>query len=163
MKEPVLEIKNGLPTVSSKQVAEAFGKTHRNVLGDIRKLVSATGSFGEQSFLLSEYTSRQNKKLPCYMMTRDGFALLAMGFTGGKALSWKVKYIQAFNAMEAALLQKTSLMTQFGEAVKRMEEDKEDASNFGRGLALWKKTKLEHETKIASIEEKLQILLPFQE
>lgn len=54
-------------------------------------------------FVLSEYTSVQNKRLPMYLMNRDGFTLLAMGFTGSKAMEWKLKYIQAFNAMERKL------------------------------------------------------------
>lgn len=159
-----LVVKDGVPMVTSKQLADAFGKTHRNVMRDIHNtLRHVSDDFRVLNFEQSEYKSLQNKTLPCISMTRDGFSLIAMGFSGKDAIQWKEKYINAFNAMEAALLRKTSLMTQFGEAVKRMEEDKEDASNFGRGLALWKKTKLEHETKIASIEEKLQMLLPFQE
>lgn len=154
---------DGIPMVDSKVIADAFGKTHRNVLVDIRKLVSDTGIFGEHNFLLSEYTSLQNKKLPCYMMTRDGFALLAMGFTGKKALEWKVKYIQAFNAMENALLERTSLMQQFNDAISDMEKDKELASKFGRGLSLWREIKTQHNSKITSIESKLQLILPFSE
>ena len=154
---------DGIPMVDSKVIADAFGKTHRNVLVDIRKLISDTGCFGEQSFLLSEYTSLQNKKLPCYMMTRDGFALLAMGFTGKEALAWKVKYIQAFNAMEEALLERSSLMQQFNDAISDMEKDKELASKFGRGLSLWREIKTQHNSKITTIESKLQLILPFSE
>lgn len=161
MNECKVTLIDGVPMVDSKVIADTFGKTHRNVLIDIRKLSADTGLFGEQSFLLSEYTSVQNKKLPCYMMTRDGFTLLAMGFTGKKALDWKVKYIQAFNAMERALLEKSSLMVQFNEAVLEMEKDKASASNFGKGLALWKNLKKEHEEKIELIENKLQLALPF--
>ena len=54
-------------------------------------------------FFRSEYTTIQNKKLPMYLMNRDGFTLLAMGFTGKAALEWKIKYIAAFNAMEKQL------------------------------------------------------------
>lgn len=154
---------DGIPMVDSKVIADAFGKTHRNVLVDIRKLISDTGSFGEQSFLLSEYTSLQNKKLPCYMMTRDGFALLAMGFTGKEALAWKIKYIQAFNAMEDALLERSSLMQQFNDAISDMEKDKELASKFGRGLSLWREIKTQHNSKITTIESKLQLILPLSE
>ena len=154
---------DGIPMVDSKVIADAFKKTHRNTLIDIRKLISDTGTFGEHNFLLSEYTSLQNKKLPCYMMTRDGFALLAMGFTGKKALAWKVKYIQAFNAMEQALLERTSLMQRFNDAVMDMEKDKDVASKAGRMLNLWKEIKQNHETKIGKIKSDLQLFLPFAE
>jgi len=88
---------------SSKDVAEKFGKVHRNVLIDIKRL-ECSDEFREHNFLLSSYTSSQNKTLPCYEITRDGFAFLCMGFTGKKAAQWKEKYISAFNAMEKALL-----------------------------------------------------------
>ena len=59
--------------------------------------------FTERNFALSEYADTSGRKLPCYDLTRDGFSLLVMGFTGEKALQWKIRYIQAFNAMEQAL------------------------------------------------------------
>lgn len=60
-------------------------------------------------FFKSEYISAQNKKLPEYLMNRDGFSLLVMGFTGKAALEWKLKYIQAFNEMEKKLEQRPQL------------------------------------------------------
>lgn len=162
--ENIVSIVGGIPMVSSKHISDAFEKTHRHVLRDIAGLLKEVSiDFGESNFGLSEYTSLQNKKLPCYMMTRDGFALLAMGFTGKKALAWKVKYIQAFNAMEEALLERTSLMQQFNDAISDMEKDKELASKFGRGLSLWREIKTQHNSKITSIESKLQLILPFSE
>ena len=150
--------------VSSKDIADRFGKTHRNTQEAIERIISSIDSdFGCAIFRTSTYTSEQNKILPCYMMTRDGFALLAMGFTGKKALAWKVKYIQAFNAMEQALLERSSLMQQFNDAINDMEKDKELASKFGRGLSLWREIKTQHNSKITSIESKLQLILPFSE
>ena len=59
----------------------------------------------KQMFNLSSYTEKQNGQVyQMYIMNRDGFSLLAMGFTGEKALEWKLKYIQAFNNMEKLLL-----------------------------------------------------------
>ena len=56
---------------------------------------------GDTLFYRTKWTSEQNgQEYPAYIMNRDGFSLLVMGFTGKKALEWKVKYIQAFNAME---------------------------------------------------------------
>ena len=160
--ESIVSIVDGVPMVSSKHISDAFEKTHRHVLRDIAGLLKDVSvDFGESNFGLSEYTSLQNKKLPCYMMTRDGFALLAMGFTGKKALAWKVKYIQAFNAMEAALLERSSLMQQFNDAVMDMEKDKDIASGAGRMLNLWKEIKQNHAIKIGNIKSDLQLILPF--
>lgn len=102
MKQLVI-IQNNQIVVSSKDIAEHFGKDHKNVLRDIRDILvaenSATKFFQETS---SVYRGQQ---FPFYLMNRDGFSLLAMGFTGKKALQWKLKYIEAFNEMEETLKQ----------------------------------------------------------
>lgn len=95
----------------SLQVAEKFGKEHRNVMRDITNLLENTeGACSKLSrplFLKSSYIHPQNKqRYPKYYMTRDGFTLLAMGFTGQKALEWKLKYINAFNRMESIIREK---------------------------------------------------------
>ena len=61
-------------------------------------------NFTDSNFAVSEYTDSTGRKLPMYQITRDGFAFLAMGFTGKKAAAWKERFLEAFNAMEAALL-----------------------------------------------------------
>lgn len=95
---------NGQAVVSSLEVAERFNKEHKNIIRDIRAIQEG-GLKNELSsmFYETEYTSVQNKKLPMYLMNRDGFSLLAMGFTGKEALAWKVKYIEAFNKMEETI------------------------------------------------------------
>ena len=93
---------NGQPAVSSRDVAEQFGKEHKDVLEAIRKLMAENSALLPM-FYKDEYTTIQNRKMPVYYMNRDGFTLLAMGFTGKEALAWKLKYIQAFNMMEEKL------------------------------------------------------------
>ena len=95
-------IENNRPVVSSRKVAEIFEKEHRRVLQDIREL-SCGDEFRLHNFVQSSYINSQDKEQPEYLMTRDGFTLLAMGFTGTKAMQWKIKYIEAFNKMEAEL------------------------------------------------------------
>lgn len=95
----------------SLQVAEKFEKAHRNVTRDITNLLENTeGACSKLSrplFLKSSYIHPQNKqRYPKYYMTRDGFTLLAMGFTGQKALEWKLQYINAFNRMESIIREK---------------------------------------------------------
>lgn len=89
---------NGIPCVSSLEVAKHFEKQHKHVLESIENL-AAENPATKIMFIESTYPNR-GKEYKCYDMTRDGFTLLAMGFTGKKALEWKLKYIQAFNAME---------------------------------------------------------------
>lgn len=107
MNDIILSTQNGEPVVSSREVAKNFGKEHKDTLESIRQILvaenSATKFFHESSF---EYRGRQ---FPEYFMNRDGFTLLAMGFTGKAALEWKLKYIAAFNEMEKKLAQRPQL------------------------------------------------------
>ncbi len=110
MNDIILSTQNGEPVASSRQIAESFGKEHKHVLRDIENLIGGESKIGLSSmFFKSEYISAQNKKLPEYLMNRDGFSLLVMGFTGKEALEWKLKYIQAFNEMEKQLAQRPQL------------------------------------------------------
>lgn len=85
---------------TSLKVAEVFEKEHKNVLQSIENLVADNSA--AKFFRLTTYKNR-GKEYPMYEMDRDGFSLLVMGFTGEKALQWKIKYIEAFNQMESEL------------------------------------------------------------
>lgn len=85
---------------TSLKVAEVFEKDHRHVLESIRNLTAEKSA--AKFFIETSYTNR-GKEYPMYEMDRDGFSLLVMGFTGDKALQWKIRYIEAFNAMESEL------------------------------------------------------------
>lgn len=91
-------------TVSSVQVAADFGKKHKNVIQTIDTL-KAENSAVTPMFIESTYQAGTGKAYKCYNLTRDGFCLLVMGFTGKDALEWKLKYIEAFNLMEQKLRQ----------------------------------------------------------
>ncbi|MCR2066543.1 Rha family transcriptional regulator [Campylobacter helveticus] len=103
---------------TSLDIARVFGKRHDHVLRDIENLLKdlrEIGAFNEllnfgEVVRISKTTNPKsgklvNRKMPMYKITRDGFSLLAMGFTGKKALQWKIAFIDAFNTMEK-LLQK---------------------------------------------------------
>lgn len=92
---------NGQAVASSRDIAEHFGKDHKHVLESIKNLADEN-SAAKSMFYETTYENR-GKRYPMYLMNRDGFSLLAMGFTGKAALEWKVKYIEAFNAMEWAI------------------------------------------------------------
>lgn len=98
----LVKIKNNQVVVSSRQVAEKFGKEHRNVLANIKEIISAENS-ALTFYQENTYKAGTGKSYPEYLMNRDGFSLLVMGFTGKDALHWKMKYIAAFNEMEAKL------------------------------------------------------------
>ena len=100
---PDLEIIEGHVTTTSQQIAEHFGKRHADVIRAIRKL-DVPAEFNQRNFALVETTDAKGEKRPAYRITRDGFTLLAMGFTGKEAMQWKVAYLTAFNKMEAGLL-----------------------------------------------------------
>lgn len=86
----------------SRQVAEHFGKQHKHVLEAIEN-IKAENSAVTKLFYETTYQAGTGKNYKMYLMNRDGFSLLVMGFTGKKALEWKLKFLEAFNAMEKAI------------------------------------------------------------
>ncbi|PKG37712.1 Rha family transcriptional regulator [Psychromonas sp. Urea-02u-13] len=112
-------------TTTSKVIADSFDKEHRHVMVRIRNIIEdleASGKRGDVYFKITSYTSDQNKELPCYEMNRDGFTLVAMGFTGSDALQWKIGYLNAFNKMEEYI--KSGKQTELT-LVDKMREDTE--------------------------------------
>lgn len=105
MNEIILENRNGKILVSSQDVAEKFNKSHNHVIRDIEDIISKSDcpNLDSEMFIESTYQNSRGKTYKCYLMNRDGFSLLAMGFTGKMALQWKLKYIEAFNKMEEKL------------------------------------------------------------
>lgn len=93
--------------VDSLFVAELFEKNHKEVLRDIRKITDPLSGLSEEfrqrNFVPSSYRNQQNKKQPCYYLTRDGFTMLVMGYTGQKAMQFKELYIKRFNEMEKVI------------------------------------------------------------
>lgn len=94
--------KREVNVVTSLDMAETFDKEHKNILRDIRDL-PCSEEFRRLNFVQSEYLNQQNHKQPMYYITRDGFTLLAMGYTGEKAMKFKEAYIKQFNQMEELL------------------------------------------------------------
>lgn len=100
--QSAVAVKDGKAVTTSLKIAEVFGKQHKNVLKAIRDM-ECPADFCRRNFEPVEYTDSKGEKRPMYEITRDGFTLLAMGFTGDKAMEFKIAYIEAFNAMETAL------------------------------------------------------------
>lgn len=150
MDEIILKEQNGQVVASSRDVAEKFGKKHSEVIYALEGRISKDGktknngiltsgnSQLSQMFSKTEYKDSMNRTKYEYLMNRDGFSLLCMGFTGEKALEWKLKYIEAFNKMEEQLKSQMtkSLPTTYKEALIQLLEEVE------------KNEKLEEERKI---------------
>lgn len=118
---------DGQLVVTSRQISEDFDKRHSDVLGKIEELIKTEKSVMTM-FIESSYKAGTGKDYKEYLITRDGFSLLVMGFTGSKALSWKLKYIEAFNKMEETIKEKTkplSAMDQLRLQYQVIEEHEE--------------------------------------
>ena len=101
---PSVSLINDKPATTSLAIAEHFGKPHDRVLKDIRNLCgNCPETFSAVNFDGAEYTDEQGKRRPMFIVYFDGFILLVMGYTGKKALSMKLAYIAAFNAMREQL------------------------------------------------------------
>lgn len=117
-----LSIKNNEVLVSTREIASKFGKDHKEVMYAIEGRIDSAGkvknngllqeisgiSHPSKYFISSIYRDSMNREQQEFLLTRDGFTLLAMGFSGSKALKWKLSYIEAFNYMEAILREKQS-------------------------------------------------------
>ena len=125
MKE-LVSIKREQVVCDSLQVAEKFGKRHKHVLDSIYKLM-AENSAVLKMFFEGKYKGKNGATYPMMYITRDGFSLLVMGFTGTKALEWKLKYIEAFNKMESMLYERRTVTwqetRQIGKLTRRSETD----------------------------------------
>lgn len=127
-----IENKDGKLLVSSREVAENFGKEHKNVLRDLEKLISSKLSSLNGLIIKNEYKDILNRTQKEYLLTRDGFSLLVMGFTGKKALDWKLRYIDAFNKMEQHIKEnkKLSPMEQLRLQYESLEDHEERLSSL---------------------------------
>lgn len=104
MTELVFKGSNKQVLTSSVLVAKKFGKAHKHVLDSVRKILStAENSSVLLMFAETQYVDDNNKEQPMFVMNRDGFMLLAMGFTGKKAMEFKLDFISAFNEMERVI------------------------------------------------------------
>lgn len=124
--DEIVYLKNNKTVTTSLLIADFFNKNHSHVLRDIDNL-DCSKNFRESNFGLSSYQSEQNKKLPMYLITKDGFVFLAMGYRGKKAAELKEKYIDAFNRMEKLLNEKNTQAwietRQYGKLTRKAETD----------------------------------------
>lgn len=124
----LVQVENEQVVTDSRKVAEVFGKEHKNVIQAIEN-ITAENSAVSSMFYETDYTAGTGKHYKMYLLNRDGFTLLAMGFTGKQALEWKLKYIKAFNEMEAELKAKQEpksqidILVESAKALQRQERE----------------------------------------
>jgi Rha family phage regulatory protein len=108
---------NDTARVDSLFVAEFFEKRHDHVIRDIRKITDPKSGLSEDfihtNFKSDSYRDSTGRKLPCYFMTRDGFTMLVMGYSGQKAMKFKELYIRRFNEMECFIKTLVSARQEF--------------------------------------------------
>jgi Rha family phage regulatory protein len=117
LNEQLVIIKDDRPLTTSRKVAEIFGKRHDHVLRDIENLkIDAPKKFTAPNFGVSSYKDKSGKKSKEYLITKNGLSLLAMGFTGAKALQFKISFIEAFDQMQEIITKRL-----YGEGVTLSE------------------------------------------
>lgn len=126
-------IENDQPITTSRNVAENFEKNHRDILESIRNL-TAENSATRNMFFETTYKNTRGQEYPEFLMNRDGFTLLAMGFTGKKALEFKLAYIDQFNEMEHQL--KNNLPGTYKEALLQLVEQVEQKEQLEKQIQL---------------------------
>lgn len=148
-RQPVVFARDGEVFATSRDVAAFFGKEHRNVMQAIDALIAQEPKLALLNFQQGVYTRPDTgpQQHRCFDMDRTGFTLLAMGFTGTKALKWKLRYIEAFEVMQAELRR----IAQTGSMI-----DLNDPAQL-RGLLL------NYSEKAEQLERRVQELLPSEE
>lgn len=139
----IVFVENGKALTNSLLVAQKFEKKHSHVLDVIRKILTTTENSGVLGmFAESQYVNEQNKEQPMYIMNRDGFTLLAMGFTGKQAMQFKIDYIGEFNKMEEKIK----------EGIQIVNKPTTPAQMF----ALQAQINLENENRLNALEKKVE-------
>lgn len=125
----------------SRTLAQTFGKRHDSVLRAFDKL-QCSDEFSRHNFASADYLDAQGKLRRRVTMTKDGFVMLAMGFTGPKAAAFKEDYIRAFNEMADALKRGEQNLWQQMQALIAKETESQVRASFGSHLMLERKRAL---------------------
>lgn len=119
---------DGQLLVSSREIATNFEKQHKHVIEKIEN-TRAENSAIQEMFIESTYIASNGKTNKEFLITRDGFSLLVMGFTGSKAMNWKLRYIEAFNKMEQQLKNPFSNMSKELQAILLVDKKQQELDN----------------------------------
>lgn len=155
MTDLVFKGENNQALTNSLLVAEKFGKQHKDVMKAIKELLTSAQNCANL-FIESEYPDSYGRMQPMYVMNRDGFSLLVMGFTGEKALQFKLDFIGAFNEMEDKLrktqpkqLTTAEMFLQIAQVNVQQEKKIAELENKVTQIEERTKTNLEYSTVVA--------------
>ncbi|MGX2956443.1 Rha family transcriptional regulator [Ursidibacter arcticus] len=161
-----VQIKNSQVITDSLTVATVFGKRHKDVLEKVRSL-DIPSEYRQRNFTQT-VIERQNPsggkpiKSPVIEMTKDGFMILVMGFTGKKAMQFKIAYIEAFNRMADYILHnEQDLWAELNRLTLNLDMGQNHVGKCASTMASWKYIKPVLISKIERIKQKLQPELPF--
>ena len=149
----LVQVNNEQVVTDSRKVAEVFGKEHKNVIQSIEN-IKAENSALSSMFYETDYTAGTGKHYKMYLMNRDGFSLLVMGFTGAKAMQWKIKYIEAFNEMEKRLKAQSSDSYMIADPVARALKWAEEQKAHRQQVALLEANNARQEQIIGELKPK---------
>lgn len=162
----LVRLEGGKAVVNSRALAGHFGKTHKSVLESVRRVTRELEShgmeFGHENFIESTYLTDRGQTYGNILMTRDGFTLAAMSFTGKKSLEWKIKYMEAFNKMEGYINKESDdLTTRINGVSKEIDCIKEAGSVWGKSGAAIRKKKRKAILELEVLIDQAQMKLNF--
>ena len=132
--QKLVSAQEGEVFTTSRQIAELFGKEHRNVLRAIR-LLECDEEFTALNYELTDFIDKNGDSRPEYLISKDGMVFLVMGFTGKKAAQFKLLYIRAFNWMMEQLQENQELQHLLHDFTRRAALSVSKGSFHGQGLA----------------------------
>lgn len=161
--ENMVTLQGNQVMTTSLKVAEYFGKRHKDVLKKIRNTINDCDNpeYTQRNFAPFDFIDKNGEAQPAFNLTRNGFMLLVMGFTGKTALQIKIKYMQAFDWMAEQLhSMQNSYLKQHNDLMLEYMKEKDVASMSGRLLRRWgKEKKPELTNRIQKLQEQSQIQL----
>lgn len=146
---------NSTMTIESREVAEMVGKEHSKLLRDIRTYVEYLGEakIGQSDFFIeSYYINSQNKKQPCFLLTKQGCEMVANKLTGKKGTIFTARYVQKFNEMQLNTLDSYMIEDPVKRAEKWIEEQKQ-TQMLAERTAIQEQLIAEYEPKITYLDE----------
>lgn len=148
---------NGQVITTDLLIAKAFNRPPSSIRRAIKNL-NCSFEFRANNFAQTSYIDQQGKTQPSYQITKDGFVLLVMGFTGKQATEFKIKYIEAFNAMEKHM---NKVYQQFNAVCMQFNQRKDGVSDSARDMVSWKYEKPILEKILIQLKDELQLSLLF--
>ena len=159
----LVQVENEQVVTDSRKVGEVFDKPHKTVLRSIENIITeAKNGLSDNSaqncaqsfFYETTYKDGSGKSNKMYLMNRDGFSLLVMGFTGAKAMQWKIKYIEAFNEMEKRLKAQSSDSYMIADPIERALKWAEEQKAHRQQVALLEANNARQEQIIGELKPK---------